>query len=77
MLQECAWSLYMLKIRSVPQSPVIWIAVMSGHSIARAVQLLEEILVFTRIIDLVHIGLSKWLAGYTAIHFDEVRESFL
>ena len=53
MLQEWAWSLYMLKIRSVPQSPEIWIAVMSGQSIVRAVQLLEEILAFTRIIDLV------------------------
>ena len=52
-------TLYTLKMQleRVPQSPVIW---MSGQSIERAVQLLEDRLALTKIIDLVRRG---WLRG--------------
>ena len=48
----------MLKMRREPHSPLIWMAVMSGESMDSAVQLLDEILALTRIIDLVRSGLS-------------------
>lgn len=58
MLQKCAWLLNMLKICRMPHSPMIWMVVMSGQLTASAVQLLEDILAFTRIIDLVCSRLS-------------------
>jgi hypothetical protein len=61
----------MLKMCIVPHSPESWIAVMSGHSIGSADQLSEDSLAFTSINDLVRNGLSMWLSGYTATHFDD------
>ena len=49
----------MLNMRMVPQSPVMRMTVMSGQSIDRAVQLLDEILAFMRIRERVRSGLSR------------------
>jgi hypothetical protein len=63
MALECSHSMYRLKIRTIPNSPHSWTAVMSGELMHRSIQLAVAILGETSMIDLVVSSLLKCVGG--------------